>query len=163
MPQPSLTGRRFWCLLRTGLQGHHRWHRRVYTSCLLLCIIPQIALFCKVFLKSRLILYAATPRQLRFDLPRAPEFQQLRNFRRRCSFCPYFLQLNSQKCPYFQLFGNEMDQIPQLICSLPFAFPVWKKHPKCAIIKAKKFVQSGDTHVNNPRLKSRACSGKSVL
>ena len=60
-------------------------------------------------------------------------------------------------------FGNEMDQIPQLICSLPFAFPVWKKHPQCGIIKANKFVQSGDTHVNNPRLKSRACSGKSVL
>lgn len=95
--------------------------------------------------------------------PRAPEFRQLRNSRRRCTFCPFFLWLNSQKCPYFQLFGNEMDQIPQLICSLPFAFPVWKKHPKCAIIKAKKFVQSGDTHVNNPRLKSRACSGKSVL
>lgn len=50
--------------------------------------------------------------QLRFDFPRSPEFQQLRNFRVRCSFCPYFLQLNSQKCPYFQLFGNEIDQIP---------------------------------------------------
>lgn len=47
--------------------------------------------FCKVFLKIRLILYAATHRQLRFDFPRAPEFRQLRNFRRRCSFCPYFL------------------------------------------------------------------------
>ena len=68
--------------------------------------------FLQVFLKIRLTLYAATPQQLRFDFPRSPEFQQLRNFRVRCSFCPYFLQLNSQKCPYFQLFGNEIDQIP---------------------------------------------------
>ena len=47
--------------------------------------------FLQVFLKIRLTLYAATPQQLRFDFPRSPEFQQLRNFRRRCSFCPYFL------------------------------------------------------------------------
>lgn len=53
-----------------------------------------------------------------------------------------------------------MHQIPQLICSLPFAFPVWKKHPQCGIIKANKFVQSGDTHVNNPRLKSRVSCAK---
>lgn len=47
--------------------------------------------FLQGFLKIRLTLYAATPQQLRFDFPRSPEFQQLRNFRRRCSFCPYFL------------------------------------------------------------------------
>ena len=78
-------------------------------------------------------------------------------------FVRIFCNLIPKSVRISNFFGNKMDQIPQLICSLPFAFPVWKKHPQCGIIKAKKFVQSGDTHVNNPRLKSRACSGKSVL